>query len=379
MRTLGRLGLITLVLLALELLLQGFYRLTTGDVLWRRTALPIFDRDELRCFRLQPNLAYRHRTSEYDVMIYTNAQGLRTDEGRRPIELDKPPGVRRILFLGPSYAFGWGSSFEHSYAAQVGRGIGACPPVEIVNLGTPGQQSGTQLCWLRTTGSRLRPDLVIETVFGHPGALEDDCPDELSCPLVEHGYLVRASGDPGPGWGRLAAEGLKRSSLVFYAWYLQRRYFATSVTLADAADMPSDDASTRFGDLELLADRYEDYVGTVRRAAGTAVQVAFVYIPPAYVVHAEDLKRHFWITPAEINHIPALVARLQVELDGRGVSFVDATPALRRAAANARAYYWVDTHLTPLGNSVVAEAVLEKLSQEESPRVRSHDDGTIPN
>lgn len=358
-----RLAQVALVALTLELLLQGLYRLTTGDMLWRRTALSIFDRDETRCFRLKPNLAYRHRTPEYDVMIYTNAQGLRTDEARRALALDKPSGVRRILFLGPSYAFGWGSSYEQSYAALIEQGVVHGLPVEIVNLGTPGQSPGPQLCWLRSVGHRLLPDLVIQTVVGHPGALGDDCPEAISCPLVEDGFLLRSSAQPIPRWQRRVTEVAKRSALVFYAWYLERRYLTRSASPGDAVDIPREVVSTRSGDPRLLWTRYERYVESVRRYAGQATQVAFVFVPPAYVVHAEDLARHPGISPAAISEIPALAARLQGDLERHGLLFVDATPALRRAGARGRAYYWLDTHLTPLGNRVVAEAILERIAR----------------
>ena len=100
------------VLLVIEIACQVFYRFNAGDFLFRRTGLPIFEADPTRCYRLRSNLEYRHRTNEFDVVVYTNDQGMRTDAKRLDVPLEKAPGVYRVLFLGPSFTFGWGNAFE---------------------------------------------------------------------------------------------------------------------------------------------------------------------------------------------------------------------------------------------------------------------------
>jgi acetyltransferase AlgX (SGNH hydrolase-like protein) len=50
-----------------------------------------------------------------------------------------------------------------------------------------------------------------------------------------------------------------------------------------------------------------------------------------------------------------------VALEAAGIPFVDATPALERAAGSGRMFYWLDTHLTPAGNRVVADEILSRL------------------
>lgn len=63
-------------------------------------------------------------------------------------------------------------------------------------------------------------------------------------------------------------------------------------------------------------------------------------------------------TPGRRTALP-IVARDEI----RCFRSVDATPALRRAGARGRAHCGLCTHLTPLGNRVVAEAILEKITK----------------
>jgi lysophospholipase L1-like esterase len=358
----GWLGGCLLALLLLELSLQGFYRVTVGDWLFRRTAVPIFEADPVRCYRLKADLAFPHRTPEFAVTVYTNHQGLRTDARRLPLELDRRGETGyRLLFLGPSYSFGWGNEFEQSYAALITDGLRSPGRrLEAVNLGTPGQTVGMQLCWLRAFGSRLRPDLVVQTVFGNARLVHTACPERLSCPLVEDGFLVPSL----PRWRRRLGEAAKRSAAVFYAWWIQRRHPGTAERLAglDGSDLP-DEPRQRLADepTERTTARYVEHVRSARSYAGAQARTAFVFVPPSFVVHPEDLGRWGGMSPDEAAEVPALAARVQEGLRGEGVIFIDTTPALRRAAARERLYYWLDTHLNPAGNRVVAEAVVERL------------------
>jgi hypothetical protein len=339
-----------------EVVAQGYYALTTGDVLARRAALPIFEADPTRCYRLRPGLAFRHRTPEFDVTLYTNDQGMRTGRGRRPVG-EKRPGVFRVLFLGTSYAFGWGSEYEQSYAALVGAGLARNGrEVEVVNLGTPAQQAGPQLCWLREQGRRLRPDLVVQSVFANPGVIAGACEADPACPQVEDGYLVREGPFP-----RFVGELGKRSALAFYGWYIHRRYLAAG----PGGETPGDSASDRLTPPEERPDalpaRYQGFVRTVREAVGEPTDVVFVLVPPSFAVHPGDAPRWGPIG-ARGQEFRARGRAAARTLESAGIPFVDPTPALERAAAEGRMYYWLDTHLTPAGNRVVADEVLARLS-----------------
>lgn len=340
-----------------EVVAQGYYALTTGDVLARRAALPIFEADPTRCYRLRAGLAFRHRTPEFDVTLYTNDQGMRTGPARAAVG-EKRPGAFRVLFLGTSYAFGWGSEYEQSYAALVGAGLARTGrEVEVVNLGTPAQAAGPQLCWLREQGRRLRPDLVVHTVFANPGVIAASCEADRACPEVEDGYLVR--GGPFP---RLLGELGKRSALAFYGWYLHRRYLASGPSRGEpAGDPPSDGLTAPDERPDALPARYEGFVRAARESVGEPTDVVFVLIPPSFAVHPGDAARWGPIG-ARGEEFRARARAAALALEGAGIPFVDATPALERAAASGRMFFWLDTHLTPAGNRVVAAEILSRLS-----------------
>jgi hypothetical protein len=351
-----RLAAVLATIVLAEIAAQGYYALTTGDILARRAALPIFEADPTRCYRLRGGLAYRHRTPEFDVTLYTNDEGMRTGADRRPIA-EKRPGVFRVLFLGTSYAFGWGSEYEQSYAALVGAGLARSGrEVEVVNLGTPGQPAGGQLCWLRDQGRRVRPDLVIHTVFADPAVIAASCEEDRNCPQVADGYLVRRGHVPG-----FVGELGKRSALVFYGWYIGHRYLAPAPSVHGPAGEPPDGLRLPDQGTDALPPRYATFVSSVRDAVGEPVQVVFVVIPPSFAVHPGDASR--WGPIGPYGEVFRSVTRAAASaLEANGIAFVDTTPALERAAANGRMFYWLDTHLTPAGNRVVAEVLLSRLS-----------------
>src|SRR5262245_14570299 len=174
-------------LLSVEIPLQLFYRITAGDWLFRRTLPPIYEADATRCYRVKPDLDYVHRTNEFTIHLFTNAQSFRTGAQRAPVAYEKPADVYRVLFLGPSFAFGWGSDHEQTYAARLASALRVPGKrVELLNLGTPAQPVEPQLCWLAQEGYRYQPDLVVQTSYGEDVAtMPAGCPASLACPVVE--------------------------------------------------------------------------------------------------------------------------------------------------------------------------------------------------
>ena len=323
--------------------------------------MPIFEADPIRCYRVRPGLAFRHRTPEFDVTIYTNDEGMRTGPAKAPVG-DKKPGVFRVLFLGTSYAFGWGSEYEDSYAARIGAGLAQRGlAVEVLNLGTPAQTEGPQLCWLRENARRIRPDLVIQTVFANPSVLAASCAQDPQCPAVEDGYLVR----PSHG-SRLLGELGKRSALVFYGWYVRQRYVAGASRAEPMGGDPLELGAPAEEGPDDLRRRYEGFVRSVREAAGEPIEVAFLLIPTAFVVHPEDAARWGSIG-AKGEEFRARDRAAARSLEASGLRFIDATPALQERSGAERMFYWLDTHLTPAGNRVVGDLVLSHLAAVTAP------------
>ena len=87
-RILARAGYLAFLLATVELALQAFYYVTAGGFLVARASVPIWAPNEWSGVFNRPNLAYRHRTREFDAMNYTNDQGLRVAEDGGSYALD---------------------------------------------------------------------------------------------------------------------------------------------------------------------------------------------------------------------------------------------------------------------------------------------------
>jgi hypothetical protein len=344
-----------MLLLVLEGLLQLFYFATAGDFLFHRAQPAIFEEDPLRCYRVMPNLAYEHSTNEFTMMNYTNAQGFRTGPARETVPYAKRPGVTRILFLGPSFAYGWGTDFEDTYAARIVEELGARGhEVELLNLGTPAQGTAHQLCWLAAEGVKFEPDLIVQTDYGSIGAVATSCPEVLSCPTIEGGELYQS--DPTPA-RRLVASA-KNSALVFYGYYLIHAFDeAPAGNTGEGKELHGLDAEQAVD----AAANYRGYRRFVRETLGEDVDVSFLYLPLAFVVHPEDAPR--WWSMGEVDPYQHRehIKRTVEDLLGAGVPVIDATPSLIRAGESERMYFWLDIHLTAAGNRVVSDVAVPRL------------------
>jgi SGNH hydrolase-like domain, acetyltransferase AlgX len=223
-----------------------------------------------------------------------------------------------------------------------------------------------QLCWLREEGYRLEPDMIIYAHYGEPPLYHKECLADLACPVVEDGFVYSEE----PSLKKRIMNTAKKSGIVFYTWYFYQRFLlggeaddAQGLGLELYGDVRAQLAEE---DVDRIADGYEEYVRNVRAYVRRPVPVAFLFIPFSFVVHPEDSARfqHRELRgPAEVARERALMEELGAELDPRGVTFVDTTPPLREGRERARMYYWLDIHLTPAGNRVVAEAVVPPLQE----------------
>jgi hypothetical protein len=75
----------------------------------------------------------------------------------------KPPGVRRVVSLGDSFAWGVGVEFDDTYAQRVERTL--CrrrrTPWQVVSLAQPGMNSVAEAAQLAAEGLDYEPDVVV--------------------------------------------------------------------------------------------------------------------------------------------------------------------------------------------------------------------------
>lgn len=201
----------------IELSLQAYYRISNGGFLFDRAHLSMYSPDIHRVYKVKPNLIYRHKTNEYNVTYYTNSQGLRTNSQQKDIHINKADSTYRILFLGPSFTFGWANNYEDTYVSLISENITAPgKDIEIMNLGTGAQPINYQLCWLQEIGYKYNPDMIIQTVYGPTRAIPAKCYLPEDPPTVYDGYLYNSNNT----FKVKVLNTVKNSAIVFYGWYI---------------------------------------------------------------------------------------------------------------------------------------------------------------
>jgi hypothetical protein len=88
-----------------------------------------------------------------------NSRGYR-DRERSPA---KPPGVRRVVVLGDSFAWGASVEFEDAYPQRLERGLNRRRRErwEVVNLALPGMNTVDHAAQLEQEGMAYEPDLIL--------------------------------------------------------------------------------------------------------------------------------------------------------------------------------------------------------------------------
>ncbi len=87
--------------------------------------------------------------------VRVSSQGARGPE----LALQKPPGVRRLVCIGDSVAFGWGVGENQTQCAVLAATLG--PKWEVVNLAVPGYGAAQKRRQLELRGLAFQPDVVL--------------------------------------------------------------------------------------------------------------------------------------------------------------------------------------------------------------------------
>lgn len=354
------------LLVFVELSLQAFYSFTVGERLGAREPPAVWAPNAFSGIFNRAFLDVRHRTREFDAAYYTDGAGLRVPAPGLTVARDKPPGVYRVMVLGPSFAFGWGVNYDQSFCARLQDLLARAPAaagrrVEVVDAGVGSLPPAPHLEWYRNAGRDYRPDLVVQLVYGSLRVGNDPRP---AVQADAEGHLVRG-GHPRFAWLRARA---RRSATVFYAWLAlarlrqalarddaPREIAGAGRPLAEATHF--DAASPR--EAESLSF-YRDLAATVR--AGGA-EVLVVYFPLSFAVHPEDESRWALLGVRDVPGQAAYNAAFCGHLNAHGIACLDVSRDLRGAASGGRRlYYWLDVHWTPAGNDVVARAVAAHLA-----------------
>lgn len=153
-----------LLLGALLLVTEGL----TRAIGWRYRAIPE-PRSDAQLLMYDSRLGWRLRPGSNGTTdhggpdrgtVHINGLGLRGPE----LAPSRQKGVRRVLVLGDSFAFGLGVDQRHTFGAQLAELLSATMPTEAVNLGVTGYGTDQELLLFEQLGRRLQPDLVVLVV-----------------------------------------------------------------------------------------------------------------------------------------------------------------------------------------------------------------------
>ena len=352
--------------LILEIILQLSYKLSAGDYLINRANLPLYKSDKFCCWKLKKNLDISHKTSEFSYNIYTNNLSQRI-QNKSLNQFEMKDG-KTVLFMGPSFGFGWGVDYEKSYSKLIGDHYLENDFKNIINASVPGHLPSQQLCWYLQEGFKLNPDVIIHTLTSK---LQLYIPDNIN--LENPQFCKELCGNTKVNKkGFLTTTGsnfitdpkffLKNSALIFYSWYSITKiqsYFISNDKIIKSA------TGLEFHDLKNYSDinhekKYKNYINLIKNK-NNKTKVIFLFIPDSYNIHLSDRAR--W-SHQNIDFESSLTGyKKNIDKVSKNFNFVDTYPYLTKVSKSKRLYYYVDTHFNEIGNQITFDIFHEYCKQ----------------
>lgn len=298
----------------------------------------------------RPGITGRHVSAEFDYEFRHTAQGLRGDH---LFAAPRPGNIQnRILILGDSFTYGIGSEQHEIFVERVHSQFS---DTEVINAGANGYGQRQQLAILDTLGAALGPDLVVLMFFWND--VDDNV--KASSPafdVASDGRVIRTDldipGDFDPLAPRTAEEEKKEpEKKVWRRTYLYKlfkeggrgirhRLFGGNERIIQTPEQRKEAWVTTAELLRLLKLRSEEI--------GSKFLVASI---PDYerVTSVGRLKGQ---KPINIE-IETQLSQVCADLD---IEYIDLLPGLksRQATSSGPLYFQTDRHLTPDGNTAVA-------------------------
>lgn len=335
-----------------------------------------------RVWQFDPELGWSHIpsssgwlvTPEFAVEFRINSAGLRD----REFQLEKSPGVRRILVFGDSFVEGWGVRQEETVSEQLEERL---YEVEVLNFGVAGY--GTDQEWLlfEKAGQRCQPDLVVVFFYGN------DLWNNAARQGIgaERGYKPFFQVEPD---GQLRLGGVPVKKLDFWdqeaslPWprqlerYLQQHWhFYVLLRKAVAPEIPVKQQQEYYAGLYGSQDdprwaRVWELTGRIlrefaARAERAGARMLLVYVPAIVQIEEEDwqMKRqlHGLMGEYDLLKPDRQLARFCHQYH---IPLLDLYEPFKQAASSQKLYFR-DSHWNAQGHALAAEQLAAYLSQED--------------
>jgi lysophospholipase L1-like esterase len=303
-------------------------------------------------------LGWELRPGEHDH----NSLGIRGPEATR----EKPEGLWRIAIIGDSVTYGLHVEADEAYPSVLEAklneaGIG---PVEVLNFGVPGYNTFQEYTLLRTRVLQFDPDLVIMTFTAD---------DVETTPVI-----INVGGNMCLFRNHFEGVGLLNNSIhwaVFRSSHLYR-FLYKHAALAFAAP----EAGFEVGNVQP-----EVQWANVRRAAELCRErdTAFLLVlSPWLLPYCPPPKESVpgVLSPDQFRRYAQAFDQVRELATGSGLPWLDLGPLYAEHVGTLKLKPVDHEHLNPLGHTLVAERLLEKLlsMKAQTRKVPGHPDNHSP-
>ena len=320
------------------------------------------------------------KTSEFTTRVSISPLGLRDPR----TAYERPAGVFRVLLLGDSFVEGVQVDASKTVAAQLEASLTqhSGRPVEVINAGVAGYGTGQELLLFEQEGARYQANVVVVVVFlGNDIGDNSFRPDPLraeqtSRPTFEldSERMIRVVPGAAPDTGPDPRQALRDCCLLY-------NVFETGVLLKLSSGPVRDQPEVEWDARYLVRSLYEKdpdaemerawriterLLGLMRdRVKSENVQLLVVGAPDWLALdEAAWQERMGGTRTASGLYARDQPSRMLSDIAAKsGVPYIDLTPVLAGASDAEPLYFPIDTHWTPAGHAVVAQAIEAKLRE----------------
>ena len=293
------------------------------------------DRQLAKRFHPHQKLRYRSPHGEFDTRAVYNSMGMRDGEHSR----EAPPGVRRILVLGDSFAEAKQVAIDAGFPALLEGALSASRPTEVINAGRSGFGAIEEYLTFKHFGVERRPHSVVQAFF------VNDIWDDLE---------VSPHTQWGPDGLPLRMRGQPSELLRFVKSRLRMARWRDKETARHMAKLLR--GATRD---EFLTE--ENWMRTLRVIEGSrelARSIGASYLLVLIPLREQVSSRR------RGDAGDAMQRRLHAFGRARGIEVLDLLPIL--AAREAPLYFEQDGHWNAEGHRVAAGAIAERLRSDRA-------------
>lgn len=304
-----------------------------------------------------PNHEASFRGRDFNIRMRSNSYGFRD----REYQLSRQAGMKRVIVLGDSFAWGWGVEQEEIFCKVAER---EAKNTEFINLGQAGYGTAQEYLLFKKLGIKFSPDLTVLAFF-----INDiyDNYDEWSLkkPLfrLQEGNLVLKRG---PKPFKSTINQFLQKNFLLYNFIDYRLAMLKQLTKPfNVIDVPE----------ECFYKNYPERISAawdltnallIKLDEQTRHRLLIMYIPDRVQIEKETYHKALIASNLEEKKIDVLHPNkiLKRFSEDHRIPFLDLTPFFRKAnEKGVPIYFKHDGHLTKEGHELAGKKLREKIEK----------------